>query len=256
MESTSTPPLPLPVSIFYQMLVRNRIRVCRNQWYIPTKYYGEYLHPTPPPPCINILPNAGQEQDKGLEEPVVHTHQILWRVPPPHPSPPPPCINILPNAGQEQDKGLEEPVVHTHQILWRVPPPHSFPSPYQNSTKCWSGTGWGFGGTSGTYPPNFMESTSTPPLPLPVSIFYQMLVRNRIRVWRNQWYIPTKYYGEYLHPTPPPPCIKILPNAGHEQGKGLEEPVVHTYQILWRVPPPHPSPSLYQYSTKCWSGTG
>ena len=26
--------------------------------------------------------------------------------------------------------------------------------------------------------------------------------------------------------------IKILPNAGQEQGKGLEEPVVHTHQIL------------------------
>ena len=155
MESTFTPPLPLPVSIFYQMLVMNRIRVWRNQWYIPTKYYGEYLHP------------------------------------------PPPCINILPNAGQRQGKGLEEPVAHTHQILWRVPSPHHFPSLYQYSTKCWSGTGLGFGGTSGTYPPNITESTSTPPLPLPVSKFYQMLVRNRIRVWRNQQYIPTKYYGEF-----------------------------------------------------------
>ena len=50
--------------------------------------------------------------------------------------------------------------------------------------------------------------------------------------------------------------IKILLNAGQEHGKGLEEPVVHTHQILWRVPPPHPSPSLYQNSTKCRSGTG
>ena len=139
MESTSTPLLPLPISKFYQMLVRNRVRVWRNQWYMP---------------------------------------------------------------------------------------------------------------------PNIMESTSTPLLPLPVSKFYQMLVRNRVRVWRSQWYIPTKYYGEYFHPTPPPPCIKILPNAGQEQGKGLEEPAVHTHQILWRVPPPHPSPSLYQNSTKCWSGIG
>ena len=177
MESTSTPPLPLPVSKFYQMLVRNRVRVWRSRWYIPTKYYGEYFHPTPPPPCIKILPNACQGQGKGLEEPVVHTHQILW-------------------------------------------------------------------------------STSTPPLPLPVSKFYQMLVRNRVRVWRRLQNLPTNYYGEYLHPTPPPPCTKILPNAGQEQGKGLEEPAVYTHQILWRVPPPHPSPSLYQNSTKCWSGTG
>ena len=26
-------------------------------------------------------------------------------------------IKILPNAGQEQDKGLEEPTAHTHQML-------------------------------------------------------------------------------------------------------------------------------------------
>ena len=140
----STPPLPLPISKFYQMLVR-RVRVWRNQRHIPTKYYGEYLHPTPPPPCIKTLPNAGQEQGKGLEESVAHTHQILWRVPPPHLSPS--HIKILPNAGQEQGKGLEESAAHTHQILWRVPPPH--------------------------------------PSPFPISKFYQMLVRNRVRVWRS-----------------------------------------------------------------------
>ena len=42
-----------------------------------------------------------------------------------------------------------------------------------------------------TYSSNIVESTSTPPLP-PVSKFYQMLVRNRVRVWRTQWHIPTK----------------------------------------------------------------
>ena len=50
--------------------------------------------------------------------------------------------------------------------------------------------------------------------------------------------------------------IKILPNSGQEQGKGLEEPAAHTHEILWRIPPPHPSPSLYQNYTKCWSETG
>ena len=140
MESTSTSPLPLPVSKFYQMLVRNRVRIWRSWQHIPTKYYGKYLHPTPPPPRIQILPNAGQEQGKDLEELAAHTHQILWRVPPPHP-PPPPGIKILPNAGQEQGKDLEELAAHTHQMLWRVPPPHPPPSRYQNSVKWWSGTG-------------------------------------------------------------------------------------------------------------------
>ena len=46
---------------------------------------------------IKILPNAGVEQGKGLEEPAADTHQILWRVPPPYPS-----IKILPNADREQ----------------------------------------------------------------------------------------------------------------------------------------------------------
>ena len=50
-------------------------------------------------------------------------------------------------------------------------------------------------------------------------------------------------------------AIKILPNAGQEQNKGLEESAAHTQQILWRVPP-HPPPLLYQNSTKYWSGTG
>ena len=186
MESTSTPPLPLHISKFYQILVGNRVRVWRSQQHIPTKYYGEYLHPTPPLP-------AGQEQG----------------------------IKILPNSGQEQGKGLEEPAAHTHQILWRVPPPH--------------------------------------PLPLPISKFYQMLVRNRVQVWRSQWHIVTKYYGEYLHstPPPPPPHIKILPNSGREQGKGLEEPVAHTHQIYYgEYLHPTPSPNAYQNSTKFWLGTG
>ena len=132
-----------------------------------------------------------------------------------------------------------------------------------------------------------MKSTSTPPLPLPVSKFCQMLARNRVRVWRSQRHIPTKYYRvppPHLSPSriktlpnagqeqgkgleesaahthqilwrvPPPHLspsrIKILPNAGQEQGKGLEESAAHTHQILWRVPPPHPSPFPYQNSTK------
>ena len=196
------------------MLVRNRARIWRSQGHIPTKSYMESTS-IPPPPHIKILPNAGLDLGKDLEELAAHTHQILWRVPPPHPSP-------------------------------------------------------------------------------PISKFYQMLVRNRVGVWRSQRHIPTKYYGEYLHPTappphikilpnagqdlgkdleelaahthqilrrvppphPPPPCIQILPNAGQEQGKDLEELAAHTHQILWRVPPPHPSPSPYPNSAKCWSGTG
>ena len=137
------------------------------------------------------------------------------------PPPPPMHIKILPNSVREQGKGLEEPAAHTHQILWRVPPPH--------------------------------------PLPLPISKFYQMLVRNRVQVWRSQWHIATKYYGEYLHstPPPPPPHIKILPNSGREQGKGLEEPVAHTHQIYYgEYLHPTPSPNAYQNSTKFWLGTG
>ena len=56
-----------------------------------------------------------------------------------------------------------------------------------------------------------------------------MLIKNSVRIWMSKRHIPTKYYGEYLHPTPPPPRIKILPIADQEQGKGLEEPVVHTH---------------------------
>ena len=113
-------------------------------------------------------------------------------------------IKILPNAGQEQGKGLDEPATHTHQI--RVPLPHPSLSPCQISTKCWSGTGQGFLGASVTYPPDIMESTSTPPLPLPVSKLDQMLDEQ-------------------------------------EQGKGLEELAAYTHQIFWStLPASNPNP--------------
>ena len=136
------------------------------------------------------------------------------------PPPPPMHIKILPNSVREQGKGLEEPAAHTHQILWRVPPPH--------------------------------------PLPLRISKFCQILVGNRVRVWRSQWHIPSKYIMESTStPPPPPPHIKILPNSGREQGKGLEEPVAHTHQIYYgEYLHPTPSRSAYQNSTKFWSGTG
>ena len=37
--------------------------------------------------------------------------------------------------------------------------------------------------------------------------------------------------------------IKTLPNAGQEQGKGLEEPAALTHQIICKVPNPLPSPN-------------
>ena len=42
--------------------------------------------------------------------------------------------------------------------------------------------------------------------------------------------------------------MKILPNAGQAQGKGLEEPVTHTHQVLERVTLHIPSPSPGFYS--------
>ena len=56
------------------------------------------------------------------------------------PPPPPPRIKILPNAGQKQGKGLEEPVAHTHQIYYgEYLHPTPSPSSYQNSATFWSG---------------------------------------------------------------------------------------------------------------------
>ena len=74
--------------------------------------------PPPPPPRIKILPNAGQKQGKGLEEPVAHTHQIYYGEYL-HPTPSPPHIKILPHSGQDKTKGLER----QWHIPTKSPPP-------------------------------------------------------------------------------------------------------------------------------------